>query len=239
MQETARSRLDKMQLPADSDELPKVVKEQQDEMRAATRRMRELIDRPEQMAQKRSKRANSPMAPSAALVQFAVAYSAESDPLAKADLCSDCVRQVMPSMMAVLSETSAPEQIPMGQQFGEIIKHGIYTPLAAANTKEPPAMRVEVQRIIAATDDVIAGMEKEMQKRNEKSAPGLNRAVEAIRKNIPMKGKGAEKSKGKGKAKGHSSNAPARDADAECYVQARPPAPRIADNRSRFRQRLA
>ena len=182
------------------------------------------------------------MAPSAALVQFAVVYSAESDPLCKADLCSDCVRQVMPSMMAVLSETSVPEQLPMGQQFGEIIKHGIYTPLAAANTKEPPpATREEVQRIMAATEDVIAGMEKEMLKGNEKSAPGLNRAVEAIRKTMPMpiKGKGAEKSKGKGKAKGQTSNPPARDAAAECHVQARPSAPRIAANRSSFRQRLA
>ena len=138
------------------------------------------------------------MPPSAALVQFAIAYCAEPDPVVKADLCSTCVQRLMPYMMLQLAE-EAPARAELGQGFGEMIQFGVYTPLETATLKEPPqAVAKEAQRIFQSTTDAVTEMEKHLQKAPAVARPGFEKAIEATKK-------GWEKHKGKGKGKGNES----------------------------------
>jgi hypothetical protein len=193
LQRTARARLDKMALPvAAPAALPKVVEDQRAALQSATQQARELVDRPEDAPARKATRTEM-VSPAAALVQFAVAYGAEADPLARADVCADCVQRLMPSMMLCLAEDASPQRLEMGQQFGELIQYGIYAPLAVATAKEPPqTVKDQASRIYQNAAQTIAGMEEHLQQANENARPGLQRALDATKK-------GSEKSKGKGK----------------------------------------
>lgn len=137
--------------------------------------------------------------PSAALVQFAIAYCAEADSVVKADLCSACVKRLMPYMMLQLAEESAPARAELGQGFGEMIQFGVYTPLESATAKGPPqAVAKETQRIFQSTTDAVTEMEKHLQNAPAIARPGFEKALEATKK-----GWEKHRSKGKGKGKGN------------------------------------
>jgi hypothetical protein len=182
LQRLARARLDKMALPATAPGLPKVVEDQRAALQSATQQARDLVDRPEDAPARKAARTEV-TSPSAALVNFAVAYGAEADPIARADVCADCVQRLMPSMMLCLAEDASPQRLEMGQEFGTLIQHGIYAPLAVAAAKEPPQpVKDQVSRIYQSAAQTVAGMEENLQQANENARPGLQRALDATKK---------------------------------------------------------
>jgi hypothetical protein len=183
LQKTARARLDKMVPPvAPLAGLPKAVEDQWTTLQNATYQARELVDRPEEARAKKAARTEL-ASPSAALVQFAIAYGTESDAINRADLCTDCVQRLLPTIMLCLTEDASPQRLEMGQQFGELIQHGIYAPLALATVKEAPQpVKDQVSRIYQNAAQTIAGMEEHLQQANENARPGLQRALDATRK---------------------------------------------------------
>jgi hypothetical protein len=183
LQRLARARLDKMALPVVAQAgLPKVVEDQRAALQNATTQARDLIDRPEDAPARKAARTEA-VSPSAALVQFAVAYAAEAEPIGKADVCADGVQRLLPSMMLCLAEDASPRGLEMGQQFGALIQHGIYAPLAVATAQEPPqAVKDQVSRIYQSAAQTIADMEENLKHANENARPGLQRALDATKK---------------------------------------------------------
>jgi hypothetical protein len=189
LQRMARARLDKMALPAAAPMgTPKVIEEQRAALQSATSQARELVDRPEDASAKKAARTEM-ISPAAALVQFAVAYGAEADPITRADVCADYVQRLMPSMMLCLAEDASPQRLEMGQEFGTLIHYGIYAPLALATAKEPPQpVKDQVSRIYQSAAQTVAGMEEHLQQANENARPGLQRALDATKKGSAGKG---------------------------------------------------
>ncbi len=159
---TTRIRLGKMAEPpaAQPKAVARMLEDQRGHLQSTAREAMELVDQPVPMPVGVKKDQHS-MSPAAALVQFAIGYSIETDPVAKADSCSDCVNRLMPYMMLYLAEDASPQRGDMGQQFGEMIQFGIYAPLAAMTTQEP--VKDEVSRIYQNAAQTIAEMEKNME----------------------------------------------------------------------------
>jgi hypothetical protein len=199
LQQAARGRLDKMALPASvALALPRVVEDQRVALRSATQQMRDLVERPEDAKAKQAVRGEA-LSPSAALVQFAVAFSAQGDPLVRADTCAECVQRLMPSMMLCLADDASPQRLEMGQDFGAMIRFGIYAPLAVATAKEPAQpVKDQADRIFQNAAGAVAAMEDNLQKADDKAKPAIQGAIDATKK-APEKNKGKGKAKGKGK----------------------------------------
>jgi hypothetical protein len=216
-QETAtRTRLEKMaQAPAAGPkELPRVLAEQRDALQNATRHTIDILDlqntelvpenlpasQPGPNKTRRPQRTEA-LSPTAMLVQFAITVSSETDPVVKADLCTAYVQRLMPSMQLYLAEDSIVERAEMGQQFGELLRFGVYLPLEVATAKEPvPPIQLDTERIFNNAGQAVAEMEKNLQLAPAEARPGWVRALEASKK-------GWEGNKGKGKgAKGGKSD---------------------------------
>jgi len=199
----ARARLEKMVEPlATMIPLPALLEEQRGMLNDAARDVLEQSKRLEggPVAIRRPQAGDS-ASPAATLVQFAVTYSAESDPVVKADMCSDCVQRLMPYMMMHLAEEATPQRADVGEQFGEMIRFGIYGPLEAASAKMSPPAAEQVSRIILTTQKALDAMEKNLEKAPEPARPALERAIEAAGKSEKSKGKGKGKQEEKGKGK--------------------------------------
>lgn len=197
LQATARTRLGQMaETAAAPKPLPQVVEDQRVIIREATRQTMELVDRPEAIPMPAPGKKVLPdsSSPSAALVLYAVTFSSEPDPLAKADSCADCVQHLMPHMMLFMAEDTLPQQTEMGEQFGELINQGVYAPLEIATAKDPPKqVREKAERIFEKTSKTVTALEKNWQLAAAHAKIGLERAMEANKKNW-------EKNKGKTRA---------------------------------------
>jgi hypothetical protein len=199
LRKTVRTRLKKMP-PADAmAKLPKVVEDQRIALQTATTETLDQlgnVDAPPKSSPKKLPRSDV-IPPTTALVQFAIAYSSEADPVAKADFCADYVQRLMPTMMLCLAEDTSPERDDMGQQFGEMIRFGIYRPLEVVTAKAPPqAVMIEATRIAQNADQAVEVMESHLKQAPKTARPGLERAIEASKK-----GKAHEKKAGKTKDK--------------------------------------
>jgi hypothetical protein len=199
MRKTVRTRLKKM-LPGDAmAKLPKVVEDQRIALQTATAETLdqvENVDAEPKSAPKKLPRSDV-IPPTTALVQFAIAYSSEADPVAKADFCADYVQRLMPAMMLCLAEDTSPERDDMGQQFGEMIRFGIYRPLEVVTAKAPPQEVMDkAELIFQNAEQTIANMQKHLDQASKTARPGLERAIEASKK-----GKAHEKKTGKAKDK--------------------------------------
>jgi hypothetical protein len=199
MRTTVRSRL-KQTPPTDATPaLPKVVEDQRIALQTMTTDTLDQlggIEAPPKVSPKKLPRSDV-IPPTSALVQFAIAYSSEADPVAKADFCADYVQRLMPAMMLCLAEDASPKRDDMGQQFGEMIQFGIYRPLEVATAKAPPqAVMDQAARIFENADQTIANMQKHLERASKTARPGLERAIEASKK-----GKAHDKKSGKAKDK--------------------------------------
>lgn len=193
LEAATRTRLTKL-TDLGSAPLPAIVEEQRGAFQAATQKAVALLDRPPVV---RPWERGESMSPMVALVQFAIAHSSEADALAKAERCAACVQRLTPVMMLVLSEEGTP-RVELGQQFGEMIRFGVYQPIELATAKEPPQpVRDQAERILRDTAQSVAEMEKHLKDAPADVRPGLERALEATRKGWE-KGKGKAKGKGKG-----------------------------------------
>jgi len=202
LQTEARARLEKMTtVAAGSPSLPRVLADQRDALQHATHEAIENVDRPEQptLASKARKPArHEAIAPTAALVQFAITVSGESDPVAKADVCADYVQRLMPAMQLYLAEESVPHRADMGQQFGQLIQFGVYAPLESVAAKHPtPPVKQETERIFEFAGQALAEMEKKLESAPAEARPAWEKAIEASKKGFE---KSKSFSKGKGKA---------------------------------------
>ncbi|MBI1832330.1 MAG: anti-sigma factor [Planctomycetes bacterium] len=203
LQTAARERLEKMKdVPAGaSGPLPRVLADQQDALQNATREALEQIDRPEEAgapSKTRKPGRHEALAPTAALVQFAITVSSEADPVVKADLCADYVQRLMPSMQLYLAEESVLHRADMGQQFGQLIQFGVYAPLEAAAAKQPaPPVKLETERIFEFAAQAVAEMEKNLQSAPAEARPAWEKAIAVTKKSFEMS-KGYSKGKGKG-----------------------------------------
>lgn len=201
LQTAARSRLEGMvDVPAvGSSALPKIVEDQRDAIRVATRQTLDLMAAPSAVALPKKVASAEGLPPAAALVRFAITFCAEPDPVAKADACSNCVRGLMPYMMLYLAEDGSPQQGDMGQQFGELIQFGIYAPLDQSAAKESPEpVKAQAKRIIRDAGQAVAEIEVNLEKAPEASRAGLERAIQATSKGWERN----DKVKGHGKGKG-------------------------------------
>jgi hypothetical protein len=177
--------------------LPKVVEDQRIALCSTTRDMLDCVDQPESVSAGAKKQGRGEwMPPSAALVQFALAYSTESDPVAMADACADYVKRLMPTMMLYLADNNSPQGAEMGQQFGEMIRFGVYRPLELATAKAPEPLKDQADRIFKNAAQTVADMEKHLEKAGKGNGIGLERAVQASKK-VAEKGKGWGKGKDK------------------------------------------
>lgn len=190
LKEAARARLRKMAdaVGVEKRPLPKVLEEHRDALEMAALTSLEEVDLPFDKSAARKKWTSGPVAPAAALVQFAIAFSAEADPVAKADTCSQCVQRLTPFMMLYLAEDSVPERGNLGQQFGEIIQFGVYRPLTAASVKEPTsAVKEQAERAIQATFEAVTQIEKQFEIAPDAAKPAIKNMLDASQKG---KGKG-------------------------------------------------
>lgn len=192
LQVTARIRLGKMtELPAQM--LPSVLADHREAVKSATQEALAQVDHPEEALPAKPRRLSEPMAPTAALVQFALTASSAADPVVKAELCAEYVQRLMPTMRLYLADESAPQRAQMGQQFGELLQHGVYTPLELAAAKEPPApIKLQAERIIESAAQAVADMQKDLETAPADARPGWEKALEATKK-------GFEKNKVSGK----------------------------------------
>ena len=199
LQAAARARLGKM-ANADAPPMPvKILADQRDALQNATQQTMERLDQLEGVivpAKSRKIQRSEPMSPTSALIQFALTYSSEADPVVKADLCTDYVQRLMPSMMLYLADDATPQRVEMGQQFGEMIQFGIYTPLELASTKETPEpVKAQAERIIRNAGQAVAEIEENLDKAPDAAKAGLERALEATVKGWEKN----DKNKGQGK----------------------------------------
>ncbi|MBI2808381.1 MAG: hypothetical protein HYX68_25620 [Planctomycetes bacterium] len=140
-----------------------------------------------------------------ALVQFAIAYSSETDPVIKADRCSDCVQRLMPYVKLQLADNPETKEGDPGQQFGSMIRFGVYVPLESGNALEPPAQtRLKMDRILRDADQTVGEMEKHMEAVSSAGQSSFQRAVRPTKKGWE-KSRGNNKGKGKSKGKGGQS----------------------------------
>jgi hypothetical protein len=184
---TTRIRLGKMAEPpaAQPKALARMLEDQRDLLQSTAREAMDLVDQPVALPVG-TKKDQRLVAPAAAIVQFAIAYSIETEPVAKADFCSNCVNRLMPYMMLYLADDALPQRGDMGQQFGEMIRFGIYAPLATMTAQEPPqTVKDEVSRIYQNAAQTIAEMEKNMQAAPKSTQGGFQRALEATKKKAP------------------------------------------------------
>lgn len=203
---TVRSRLQQMAEPPAgmSAEVPKALEDQRVALQNAIRQTIAHIDQPEQGAPApgRAKlQRGEPVHPNMALVLFAIAISNETDEVARAEFCAECVNQLTPAVLVCLADDSDPQQSELGQQFGELIRFGIYTPIAVAKTNDPsPQTSATTERILEQTTQVIEVMEKNLAQARPAERAGLARAIEASRKGRekhPSQGKKTSPAKGK------------------------------------------
>ncbi len=181
LQRIVRGRLDKMVLPVAPAVLPRAVEDQRAALQSATQQALEWIDRPEEIPAKKGSRPDS-ASPSAALVRFAIAYSAEADAINRADLCADFAHRLLPSMMLCLTEDASPLHLQMGEQYGTLIRQGIYAPLALATAKEPPSsVKDQVSKIYQSAAQTTADIEEHLKQAGPNARPALQRALDATR----------------------------------------------------------
>jgi hypothetical protein len=200
LQAAARGRLEKMaDLPASAMKaLPRVLADEREALQKTTKTIIDRVDRPEEALPTRpQKQGAGALAPTSALVQFAITVSSETDPVAKADLCAGYVDRLMPSMRLYLAEEGQAERIQMGQQFGELIQFGVYQPLEVATAKEPEApVKAHAEQVFEAVGKAVAEMEKNLQQAPDDARQGWQKALEATRpsfeKNNHKGGKGKE-----------------------------------------------
>jgi hypothetical protein len=183
---TVRHRLEAMAAfpPGAKKTLPKTLEDQQNALQQATRQAIDLLDQPEAIsAQKVKYHRTEPLHPSTTLVLFAITASNESDPVAMADVCAECIHQLMPCVLLSLADEANPHQTELGQQFGELIRHGIYAPLATATANDSsPQMTDKAERILERTTQAVDVMEKNLQQAPAAERIGLQRAIETTKK---------------------------------------------------------
>jgi hypothetical protein len=159
----------------------KILADQREALQTATQQTMERLDQLEGVnVPVRSKKVqrHEPMPPTSALIQFALTFSSETDPVMKADLCTDYVQRLMPSMMLYLADDAAPQRDEMGQQFGEMIQFGIYRPLQVATAKQPPqSMKAQADRIFQNAAQTVADMEKHLEQASEGMRFGFEKGV--------------------------------------------------------------
>ena len=247
---TVRTRLEQMaESPAAlAQGLPKALEDQQNALQKATQQMIDQINRSEQapaIAQPVRYRRSDAIHPTAALVLFAITVSNESEQLVRAEFCAECIQQLMPSVVLCLADDTNPQQTELGQQFGALIRCGVYTPLAEVKASDPsPQTTEKASRILEKTSQAVEVIERNWQQARPHERVGLERALEATKKGWAKKGwdtKGWEKGVGKGKKdwagkgkKGKSEQAPGhlkkasltprypQGADASCWVRREP-----------------
>lgn len=190
---TVRSRLEEMAIVPDvePDTLPKAIEDQLDALENIAEQVIALLENPEPSRALTPKKAaarqeySDPVHPTTALVQFAITASNETDPVVKAEFCAECIHQLMPCVLLSLADDTNPLQSELGQQFGELIRLGIYTPLGVARAKDPsPQTVLKTERILERTSQAVEHMEQCFHKTPIPKRGGLEHALQASRKGI-------------------------------------------------------
>jgi hypothetical protein len=201
--QTVRTRLEKMsEAPPPMKEMPKAVAEQMEALRSTTTQTMELLDQPEAMAAIKPAKFQRPesLPPPAALILFAITVSNEPDPVVKAEICSECIHQLMPSvLLALADEGPQPQPADLGQQFGELIRFGVYSPLATASAQEAPELKQKAEQVMKKANQAVETIQKNLQEALPEQRPGLERVLEATKKGKGWQWDKAIEKKGKGK----------------------------------------
>lgn len=177
LRKLVQGRLEKMALPAAKPGLPKIALDERTALQEATQQALDLLDRPEDIASAKKPR-SEPASPSAALVQFAVAYAGENTAINRADLCVGCAQRLLPSVMLCLAEDGEPGRMQMGEEYGTLIRVGIYGSLP----KNPAPGNEQVSRIYQTAAQIVGAMEEHLRQADAKDRPILEHALNATRK---------------------------------------------------------
>jgi hypothetical protein len=208
--ETVRARLEQMSMPAEvaARPMPKVLENQRDALQSATRQALESMGQLDQVVPAKPVvyHRSEPVQPTTALILFAIAVSNETDQVARAEFCSECIQQLMPYVLLSLADTSSPQQTELGQQFGELIRFGIYTPIAQAKADNPAPPNpdkdervLKAKQVMERTNQAVDIMQRNLQQADAAERANLERALDAIRRSV-------EKNKGKHKGNDKSSH---------------------------------